>query len=118
LDFTQPRSRAFAEEGADLSYVKDCGRAIALLQLAAKLTHHTYNIGSGHAVSNRDFADAIKRVIPGASLELPEGFDPHGTGRRFDLDVTRIRQDVGYQPLYDVERGVAEYVEWLHGHEE
>ncbi len=38
LDFSLPRSRAFAEDGTDLSYVKDCGRAIALLQLAGKLT--------------------------------------------------------------------------------
>ncbi|MFD7942167.1 NAD-dependent epimerase/dehydratase family protein [Streptomyces sp. NPDC059744] len=38
---------AFAEDGLDLNYVKDTGRAIALLQLAGKLNHRTYNVGSG-----------------------------------------------------------------------
>ena len=82
LDFTLPCSRAFAEEGADLSYVKDSRRAIALLQLADKLNFQTYNIGSGRATSNRDFADAIKRVIPGVRFEPPDGFDPQGLWNR------------------------------------
>jgi UDP-glucose 4-epimerase len=118
VDLTQPCSRAFAEDGTDLAYVKDCGRAIALLQLADKLNHRTYNIGAGKAIKNRDFAAALKRLIPSATFELPEGFDPNGPRRLFDLDITRICQDTGYQPQYDVERGIADYVAWLRaGHD-
>jgi UDP-glucose 4-epimerase len=118
VDFTQPQSRAYAEDGGDSSYVRDCGRAIALLQLVSKLNHRTYNIGTGRAIKNREFAEAIKRVIPDARFDLPEGFDPKGTGRVFDLDITRLREDTGYQPQYDVERGVADYIAWLQaGHE-
>jgi UDP-glucose 4-epimerase len=29
------------------------------------------------------------------------------------LDITRIREDTGYEPIYDVERGIVEYVDWL-----
>lgn len=32
---------------------------------------------------------------------------------RHDRDITRIREDTGYEPKYDVERGVAEYVALL-----
>ena len=118
LDFTQPCSRAFAEDGADISYVKDCGRAIALLQLAGRLNHRTYNVGYGHAIRNQDFADAIKRVIPSAAIELPKGFDPRGPGRVIALDTTRIRQDTGFEPAYGVEQGIADYAAWLRaGHE-
>jgi UDP-glucose 4-epimerase len=119
MDFTQPQSRAYAEDGGDSCYVKDCARGIALLQLAGKLNHRTYNIGTGHAMKNREFVAAIKRIIPGATFDLPEGFDPQGPGRVFDLDITRLRQDTGYEPQYDVERGVADYIAWLRaGHGE
>jgi UDP-glucose 4-epimerase len=113
LDFSLPQSRAFAEDGADLSYVKDCGRAVAMLQLARTLNHAVYNIGCGRAASNRELAVAIRRVIPGARFALPEGFDPRGPGRLFELDIARIRADTGFVPEYDVEKGVADYVSWL-----
>jgi len=118
VDFHQPCSRAYAENGADLSYVKDCGRAVAILQLADHLTFRTYNIGTGRATNNREFADAIKRVIPDAVIELPEGFDPTGPDKLFALDVTRIGQDTGFKPLFDIEQGVADYIAWLRaGHD-
>ena len=34
------------------------------------------------------------------------------------LDIGRLRQDTGYQPAYDTDRAVAEYLAWLRaGHE-
>ncbi len=113
VDFSLPRSRAFAEDGADASYVKDCGRAIALLQLARKLNHHIYNIGSGRATRNREYAAAIRKIIPDARLDLPQGFDPKGPGRVFELEVSRLRADTGFAPEFDVQRGVADYISWL-----
>jgi len=32
------------------------------------------------------------------------------------MALDRIRQDTGYEPAYDIERGVAEYIEWLRHH--
>ena len=43
-DLTPPRPPAYAEDGGDLCYVKDCGRAIALLMLAERLNHGTYSV--------------------------------------------------------------------------
>src|SRR5580698_9842976 len=39
-------------DGLDLCYVKDTGRAIALIQLAGHLQHRTYNIASGRVTTN------------------------------------------------------------------
>ncbi len=39
------RAASVAEDGLDLTYVKDTGRAIALLRLADRLNHRTYDIG-------------------------------------------------------------------------
>jgi hypothetical protein len=49
---------------------------------------------------------------------LPEGAGPAGSGQRICLDISRLREDTGYQPGYDTERAVADYLAWLRaGHE-
>jgi UDP-glucose 4-epimerase len=108
-DLSSLRFPVYAEDAVDLCYVKDCGRAIALLQLADQLSHRTYNVASGRATTNTEVIAAIKKVVPDAQIELPTG----GTGQRSYLDITRIQQDTGYQPAYDTERAAADYIAWL-----
>jgi UDP-glucose 4-epimerase len=96
-------------DGLDLCYVKDTGRAIALLQLGEHLNHRTYNVASGRLTTNADILDAIQAFEPGIDLELPEGDDRPGNA----LDVTRLHDDTGYQPEYDTARAAADYIAWL-----
>ena len=112
-DLSALHSPVYAADGADLCYAKDCGRAIALLQLSQQLNHRTYNVGAGRPTTYGEIAAAIRKVIPDAQLELPAGRDPNGPGHDTYLDITRIRQDTGYQPSYDAERAVADYIGWL-----
>ncbi|MEU8361598.1 NAD(P)-dependent oxidoreductase [Nonomuraea sp. NPDC048882] len=102
---------AHADDGIDLCYVKDCGRALALLQTAERLRHPTYNVASGRLTTNGEVAAAIRKLVPGADIDLPEGRGPAG-GRTW-LDTTRLRADTGFEPAYDTERGVADYLAWL-----
>ncbi|MFD1052247.1 NAD-dependent epimerase/dehydratase family protein, partial [Kibdelosporangium lantanae] len=108
-DLSGQLSPAHAEDALDLCYVRDCGRAIAQLQLAGKLNHRTYNIANGYATSNAEIATAIRKVIPDAQVDLPTG----GTGEPSYLDITRLREDTGYTPGYDLDRAVADYIAWL-----
>jgi len=108
-DLSRLRFPAHAEDSIDLCYVKDTGRAIALLQLADQLSHRTYNVASGRATTNAEVIAAIKTVVPDAQVDLPAG----GTGQHNYLDITRLRQDTGYQPGYDTERAAADYIAWL-----
>ncbi|NKZ04976.1 NAD-dependent epimerase/dehydratase family protein [Actinomadura latina] len=100
---------AHAEDSLDLCYVKDTARAIALLQLADRLDHRTYNVASGRATTNAEIIAAIERVVPDARVELPTG----GDARQSYLDITRLQQDTGFKPEYDTERAVADYIAWL-----
>jgi UDP-glucose 4-epimerase len=115
-DLTPPRPLAYAEDATDLCYVKDCGRAIALLMVAERLNHRTYNISSGRLVGYSEVVDAINAAVPGASITLPEGRNPDRPPDNY-LDITRLRADTGFQPEYDVERAVPDYVDWLRGHD-
>jgi UDP-glucose 4-epimerase len=115
-DLTPPRPAAYAEDGGDLCYVKDCGRAIALLMLAERLNHSTYNVSTGRLVRYSEVVAAINAAVPGANIALPAG---RGPGRLPDnyLDTTRLREDTGFRPEYDVERAVPDYVDWLRRHD-
>ena len=115
-DLTPPRPPAFAEDGTDLCYVKDCGRAIALLMLAERLNHGTYNVSTGRLVRYDEVAAAINAAVPGANIALPEGRNPSRPPDNY-LDITRLREDTGFRPEFDVERAVPDYADWLRNHD-
>jgi UDP-glucose 4-epimerase len=101
--------RLHADDGLDLCYVHDIGRAIALLQSADTLEHRTYNIASGRVTTNREVVDAIRTVVPEFRVDLPDG----ATVPSNYLDITRLNAATGYVPEWDTERAVADYVAWF-----
>ena len=44
---------------------------------------------------------------------------PHpSSGQGICLDISRLRQDTGYEPAYDLQTAVADYLAWLRaGHQ-
>lgn len=112
-----PGAPVYAEDSVDMCYARDCGRAIALLQTAATLRHRTYNVGGGGAVANHEVAAAVGRAVPGAGPVLRRvlrpGRTPGAPAAGAYLDLTRLREDTGYAPEYDLDRAVADYAGWL-----
>jgi nucleoside-diphosphate-sugar epimerase len=103
-------ARLHAEDGGDVCYAPDAGRAVALLTTAEALQHDTYNVSSGRPFTNREFADALRTVTGRPIDQLPgrqagPGNDPY-------LDITRLTEDTGFAPAYDVAAAVADYVAW------
>ena len=115
-DLTPPRPAAYAGDGTDLCYVKDCGRAIALLLTAQRLRHSIYNVSAGRLVRYSEVAAAINAAVPGAGITLPEGRNPDRPPGSY-LDITRLREDTGFRPEYDVERAVPDYEGSLRRHD-
>jgi UDP-glucose 4-epimerase len=101
-----------ADDGSDACYVKDVAAGIQLLHAAPKLAHRIYNVGNGKATRNAELVDAIREVVPEFQADLPPGGDAHN---RY-MDLSRTTSEVGYKPSIGVERGLAEYVEWLRTH--
>ncbi len=105
---------AHTEDALDLLYVKDTGRALALLQLTDALSHQTYNVASGHSTSNADVLAAIRSLEPDFTFELPST----DAGPTSWQDITRLREDTGFEPRYDVSAAAADYIAWLRaGHQ-
>ncbi len=109
VDLSGVGGRLKADDGLDLCYVYDLGRATALLQTADTLTHATYNVGAGRMTTNAEVIAAIKSVAPDFELEL----EPGSSVPPSYLDITRLHQDTGYLPEWDVERSVADYIAYF-----
>jgi UDP-glucose 4-epimerase len=104
-----PRGR---EQREDMIYNGDLGQAVALAIVTERLNHSVYNIGAGHLATLVDFADAVTKVIPSADIEVGEGLDYLGMGINYYcvFDLTRARTDLGYEPRFDIEAGVRDYI--------
>jgi UDP-glucose 4-epimerase len=107
------RGDTYAEDGSDATYVKDCGRGLALLMTAEKLNHKTYNVATGRTTTPREMVTEIQKVVPGFKGDsLKEGRSPNSPGSTFQ-DISRIKADTGYEPQYPVEKSMADYIAWL-----
>lgn len=107
-----PGGVPYAEDQADALYVKDCGRAIQLLTMARNLPSTAYNISGGRAVTYGELAQAVKNVYPAAEIDPQPGRPPHGKSYA-GMDISLIKQDLGWVPEYGINRGIAEWIEWL-----
>jgi len=116
--FTDVRRGApYEEDDTGAFYVKDCATAIQRLQMAEKLSHRVYNIGGESPTMYCEFVDAVKAAVPDAQISLQPGRNPRYRPNAY-MDITRIKEDVGYRPKYDTKRGVEEYIDWLRSHPE
>jgi UDP-glucose 4-epimerase len=102
----------FEDDRSDYAYVKDIATGIQKLQLAPSLPNQIYNIGSGRADSYGEVVAAVKKLVPGAQIELQKGASGKGKANPV-ADISRIGEDVGFAPEYTLESAIAEYLEWL-----
>jgi UDP-glucose 4-epimerase len=100
------------EDDTGAFFVKDCAVAIQLLQMAEKLPERIFNISAERPMQYREFVEVVKTVVPTAQVELPPGHGPRHRPNAY-MDISRLKQVVGYQPQYTLERAVAEYIDWL-----
>ncbi len=102
---------AGADQMIDFTYTKDIAKAIRLVYEANSPKHRQYNVTSGVC---HPLPDLIRTVAKIAGVELdidigPGLLMPRGPS----LDCTRLRDELGYAPDYDIEKGVKEYLDWI-----
>jgi len=99
----------------DTVYVKDVADAIISACFVGKTEHRRFNIGLGAMHSLREVASIVGRIIPGSIFELGPGLDI-GEPVRGPLDITRARAELGYDPKFNLETGVRDYMQTLRDH--
>ncbi len=76
----------------------------------------TYHVGSGVEASIAEIADRVLAALgkPASLKTIVE--DRPGHDRRYLLDTTKIRSELGWQPSIGFSDGLAETVAWYAGH--
>ena len=99
----------------DFIYNKDSARGIYLATIAEQPKSRVYNIGTGVGVTLNDFAHVIRKHLPQARIEIGPGLNflgmPYPASGIYD--ISRARTELGYAPQFDLERGIADYLESL-----
>jgi UDP-glucose 4-epimerase len=99
----------------DWTYIRDVARGIFLALSANALKHRVFHISYGQGLSLRQIAQTVREVFPKASIEIGPGLDLYGWGSPsgFVLDITRARNELGYEPKYSPREGLEDYARQL-----
>ncbi|MDF2697582.1 MAG: dTDP-glucose 4,6-dehydratase, partial [Labilithrix sp.] len=92
-------------------HVRDHCRAIELV-LAADKVGETYNVGSGIEASIEEIADLVLRHTGKPDSLKTIVPDRPGHDRRYLLDSSKLRRELGWEPEIGWEDGLRETVEW------
>jgi len=92
-------------------HVRDHCRAIELV-LEQGREGETYNVGSGVEKSIEEIADAVLSLTGKPETLKTIVPDRPGHDRRYLLDSSKLRRELGWQPTIDFEEGLCETVEW------
>jgi nucleoside-diphosphate-sugar epimerase len=100
-----------ADQKLDFTYIEDAARGTALLYQAQGLKHNIFNIATGEP-------NSVGRVV-----ELAQKYSPFtvkvelGSGplmlRCEALNITRAREELGFEPKYSLEEGIQRYAQWM-----
>jgi ADP-L-glycero-D-manno-heptose 6-epimerase len=108
----RPRIFKFGEQQRDFVYVKDIVQGC--LRAAEAKQSGIYNLGSGVARSFNDLVQILNRSL-NTSFEPEYIENPHAHYQNFtQADLTNSRKDLGYEPQFSFEQGVADYMKWLY----
>jgi dTDP-glucose 4,6-dehydratase len=92
-------------------HVEDHCRAIDTILAGGRLGE-TYNIGSGVELEVEQIAELVLDTLgvdAGATRYVP---DRPGHDRRYLLDATKLRQELGWTPKIPADQGIRETVAW------
>lgn len=101
------------EQRRDFVSVHDIVQALLLAAQEDAAVGKALNVGSGRAVTVREVAETLARVL-GSELE-PEVTGKYRVGdiRNCWADISLAREVLGYEPRVSFERGMEELVGWL-----
>ncbi|SDE90188.1 NAD-dependent epimerase/dehydratase family protein [Rhodospira trueperi] len=102
------------DETLDFTYVKDVAHGFVLAGTHPAAAAETFNITFGQAQRLVDYVEALKTHFPGLRYTIKErdAFRP----RRGTLSIEKAQRLLGFEPVYSLQRGVDEYVDFARRH--
>jgi UDP-glucose 4-epimerase len=103
----------------DYTYVLDCADAVMRALAAPAFERRVLNIAAGQAITAAAVAEAVRRVIPGTSIEIGDTLtklEAKNVKMRAPLDITAAREVLGWSPVWPLDDGIRDYAERLRRH--
>jgi len=99
------------ENVRDWLHVDDHTRGIALV-LTGGRAGEIYNIGGGTELTNRELTELLLDATGRDWSYVDQVEDRKGHDLRYSVDISKIRSELGYEPLVPFDRGLADVVQW------
>jgi UDP-glucose 4-epimerase len=87
-------------------YAKDVGRAVDLAATVPQPAQRTFNVGNGEITSFAELIEAAKTSMPALNVVLKGG---SSEGPKQPMDLSAIKQGLGWVPQYSLTDGLADY---------
>lgn len=100
----------------DWLHVDDHCRGIHLV-LTKGRAGEVYNIGGGRELNNFELTKMILTAMGADESSIERVPDRLGHDLRYSVDITKITQELGYQPLVDFESGLQSTIDWYRANE-
>lgn len=102
----------------DWLYVEDHCRAIEAVLLKGKV-QETYCVGGlTEDINNLTMVKKILKILGASEDMIAFVKDRPGHDRRYAIDWSKIKNELGWQPLHDFDEWLAKTVEWYKTHED
>jgi dTDP-glucose 4,6-dehydratase len=100
----------------DWLHVDDHCRGV-LAVLESGRAGEIYNIGGGTELTNRQITERLLDLCGAGHSSIEPVADRLGHDRRYSVDWTKIREELGYGPQVEFDEGLAATVAWYRDHE-
>ena len=104
------------EDGAqsrDFIYIKDIVRANLLVMERDEANWQNYNVGTGRMTTIKGVAELLaNNISPEAKPHVVNKFRA-GDIRHCYADISKIKNDLGFEPEISFEDGIKEYLKWV-----
>lgn len=113
LIFKSKPIELFAEDEAirDYVFVRDCASAM-LSAIKTSSGYRVFNIGSGTGISLPVLVETISNVI-GKKAVVEKVQRPVGDYNGGVADITKAKQLLGFEPKYDLIKGIKNFFDWF-----
>lgn len=98
----------------EILYGKDAAKGTVLAALGEDLKDRLFHIGSGELVNGDDILSVLKKLFPESKITLERGSNPMPYPEvRTPADLSRARDQLGYEPDYPLEHALQDYAATL-----
>ena len=76
-----------------------------------------YNIGGGAELTNLELTQKVLHLMNKDMSSIEYVQDRAGHDQRYSVDITKVSQELGYQPTIEFEQGLKETIDWYQENE-